>query len=52
MRAVAMLAILVAGLLPCSATVFGNIRGVVHDPQHHPVSGAHATLQANDSAFK
>ncbi len=34
------------------ATVFGNVRGVVHDPQHHPLSGAHATLQANDSAFK
>jgi outer membrane receptor protein involved in Fe transport len=33
------------------ATVFGNIRGVVHDPQHHPVSGAQARLQANDSAF-
>ncbi len=38
--------------LPCSATIFGNIRGVVHDPQHHPVSGAHATLQASDSAYK
>src|SRR5580700_2629692 len=37
--------------LPCCATVFGNIRGVVHDPQHHPVAGAHATLQANDSAY-
>ena len=38
--------------IPCTATVFGNIRGVVHDPQHHPVSGAQATLQANDSAYK
>src|SRR5271166_6459789 len=40
-------------LLPAGAlaTVFGNVRGVVHDPQHHPVSAAHATLQANDSAF-
>ena len=38
--------------LPVCATVFGNVRGVVHDPQHHPLSGAHATLQANDSAFK
>ncbi len=34
------------------ATVFGNVRGIVHDPQHHPVNGAHATLQANDSAYK
>ena len=45
----ALVLLLSAGSL---ATVFGNVRGVVHDPQHHPVSGAHATLQANDSAFK
>ena len=38
--------------MPGFATVFGNVRGVVHDPQHHPLSGARATLQANDSAFK
>jgi hypothetical protein len=41
----------IAIAIPCSATVFGNLRGVVHDPQHHPVSGAHATLQASDSAY-
>ena len=35
-----------------AATVFGNIRGVVHDPQHQPVNAAHATLQATDSAYK
>jgi outer membrane receptor protein involved in Fe transport len=34
------------------ATVFGYIRGIVHDPQHLPVKGAHATLQASDSQFK
>lgn len=34
-----------------SATVFGNVRGVVHDPQHHPVSGAVVTLQAGGSAY-
>jgi len=38
--------------LPCSATIFGSIRGVVHDPQHHPVSGAHATLRSTNSAFQ
>ena len=37
---------------PADATVFGNVRGVVHDPQHHPVSAARTILQANDSAFK
>ena len=44
---------LLAGLaLPASGTVFGNVRGVVHDPQHHPVTAAHATLQAKDSAYQ
>ena len=37
---------------PAVATVFGNVRGVVHDPQHEPVKGAHATLQAADSAYQ
>jgi outer membrane receptor protein involved in Fe transport len=34
------------------ATVFGNARGVVHDPQHRPLRGAHVTLQASNSAYK
>ena len=34
------------------ATVIGSVRGVVHDPQHRPMSGAHVTLQANNSAYK
>lgn len=34
------------------ATVFGSVRGVVHDPQHRPVAGAQVTLQASNSAFK
>ncbi len=34
------------------ATVFGDVRGVVHDPGHHPVAGAQVTLQANDSVFQ
>src|SRR5271166_5822639 len=37
---------------PAAATVFGNVRGVVHDPQHQPINGAHTTLQASDSAYK
>ena len=31
------------------ATIFGRIRGIVHDPQHRPVSGASAKLQAINS---
>jgi hypothetical protein len=37
--------------LPALATVFATVRGVVHDPQHRPLAGAHVTLQATDSAF-
>ncbi len=28
------------------ATIFGKIQGIVHDPQHRPVSGATVLLQA------
>jgi hypothetical protein len=38
--------------LPVRATVYGNVRGIVHDPTHHPVGGAQVVLQASDSAFK
>jgi hypothetical protein len=38
-------------LLAASAygTVFGSIQGVIHDTQHHPVSGAEVTLRAVSS---
>ncbi len=32
-----------------SATIFGSVRGIVHDPQHRPIQGAHLTLKAQDS---
>jgi outer membrane cobalamin receptor len=32
-----------------SATIFGSIRGLIHDPQHHPVSGATVVLRAAHS---
>ncbi len=31
------------------ATIFGAVRGVVHDPQHRPVSQAEITVRARDS---
>jgi hypothetical protein len=34
-----------------SATIFGQVHGVVHDPQHRPVAGAHVELRAANSAF-
>ncbi len=33
------------------ATVFGEIEGVVHDPQHRPISGASITLKSSTSSF-
>src|SRR5712692_8303365 len=31
------------------ATIFGLIRGIVHDPQHRPIPGASVTLKARNS---
>jgi outer membrane receptor protein involved in Fe transport len=31
------------------ATIFGAVRGVIHDPQHRPVQGVHVTLKAQNS---
>jgi outer membrane receptor protein involved in Fe transport len=33
------------------ATIFGTVRGIVHDPQHRPIQGAHITLKAQNSDF-
>ncbi len=44
-------AILVASSLNARATVFATVHGVVHDPQHRPVAGAHVVLKAVDSQF-
>jgi hypothetical protein len=37
--------------IPALATVFATVHGVVHDPQHRPITGAQVTLRAADSAF-
>jgi hypothetical protein len=33
------------------ATVFGTVRGIVHDPQHRPVDGIRVVLKATTSEF-
>ncbi|HUV97286.1 MAG TPA: carboxypeptidase regulatory-like domain-containing protein, partial [Acidobacteriaceae bacterium] len=48
------LAILVAffiliGVRPSHATVFGEVQGIVHDSQHHPIANAQVTIRATDS---
>ncbi len=40
---------LLAASLPAFATIFGSVRGVVHDPEHRPIQGAHLTLKAQNS---
>ncbi len=42
-------ALLLAASLPAFATIFGSVRGVVHDPQHRPIQGARLTLKAQNS---
>lgn len=34
-----------------SATIFGTVRGIVHDPQHRPVADVQVVLKAKASAF-
>src|SRR5216684_3218683 len=38
-------------VLPAFATVFGTVRGIVHDPQHRPVSGIQVVLKSKTSQF-
>jgi TonB dependent receptor/Carboxypeptidase regulatory-like domain/TonB-dependent Receptor Plug Domain len=33
----------------CFATIFGSVRGIVHDPQHRPLQRAMVMLRANSS---
>jgi outer membrane receptor protein involved in Fe transport len=43
-----------AALLSASfayATIFGNVRGIVHDPQHRPIESAQVTLHAQGSSW-
>ncbi len=43
--------LLLAASSPALANVFATVHGVVHDPDHRPITGAQVTLQAADSAF-
>ena len=33
------------------ATIFGSVRGVIHDPQHRPVQGAMVMLKSKSSEW-
>jgi len=34
-----------------AASIFGSVRGLVHDPEHRPVQGAQVTIRAQDSQW-
>ena len=34
---------------PLGATIVGNLRGIVHDPQHRPIEGARVTIHSRTS---
>jgi len=37
--------------MPALATIFGTVRGIVHDPQHRPIVDATVTLKAKSSDY-
>jgi outer membrane receptor protein involved in Fe transport len=41
-----------AAVVPLYAVVFGSIHGLVHDPQHRPVSGAQVTVRASNADWQ
>src|ERR1700738_1152307 len=53
MRKLALLCLLSLFQCPIAAhaTIFGQVHGVVHDPQHRPIAGARIELHAANSAF-
>src|SRR5437867_3085417 len=44
-------AVLLLVAVSASATIFGTVSGLIHDPQHRPVQGAQVTLRASNSAW-
>jgi outer membrane receptor protein involved in Fe transport len=50
-RAIPLFAVLFFLASAAFGTIFGTVRGIVHDPQHRPVSDAKVILQAKESAY-
>ncbi|MFY9561548.1 MAG: TonB-dependent receptor [Terriglobales bacterium] len=51
-RAPALVSFVLAIAAVAYATILGSVRGLIHDPQHRPVSGATVHLRATGSAFE
>jgi len=41
--------VLIFFAVPARATIFGSVRGIVHDPQHRPVAGANVEIRSATS---
>ncbi len=48
-RRILVLLALLAASSSAGATIFGSIRGIIHDPQHRPLQGAMVMLRAKSS---
>ena len=48
-RTFILFAVTLVGAGIAHATIFGSVRGIVHDPQHRPIGGATITLRSNSS---
>ncbi|WP_433984905.1 carboxypeptidase-like regulatory domain-containing protein [Tunturiibacter empetritectus] len=52
MRKLALLCLLsLVSAITARATIFSQLHGVVHDPQHRPIANARIELHAANSAF-
>jgi outer membrane receptor protein involved in Fe transport len=52
-RSIAIITLLaLLSCLPATASVFGTIKAIVHDPQHRPVQGAQVEAKSRTSEFK
>src|SRR5690349_2930594 len=56
MRQFALLTVLIFALIytytpPLHATIFGSVRGIIHDPQHLPVVDAQVEVRAKASSW-
>jgi outer membrane receptor protein involved in Fe transport len=49
-KVIALAAVVAASASPVVASVFGDVRGLVLDPQQKPIAGSHVTLQASPSS--
>src|SRR4029077_13166913 len=49
MRKTALLLFVLSLTVNANATIFGSVRGIIHDPQHRPLQGAMVMLRSNTS---